>query len=178
MLERNRNSRITVKRQLSGNHFIHGDTKRIDITLCITESTSRLFRRGIMYRTHYICTNGIRRCCFCNTKIGYFNFSFFGNNNILWLNITMNNIIIVGCVHSRTHLHGNANDFFRCQSSLFLDVVFQSDTFYQLHYYVVKPTVFSYIIYIHDIRMSKSSCRLSLRPEFFNKILILTKLFL
>ena len=45
---------ISVKRNFSRNHLIHGNTKRIDITLLIAISATNLFRRTVMNRSHYV----------------------------------------------------------------------------------------------------------------------------
>ena len=61
---------------------------------------------------------------------------------------------------------------------LLFDILFQGDTFYQLHDNVVDTIFLAHIIHIHDIWMHQSSRSLGLDPEFGYEIGIFAKFLL
>ena len=100
MLNGNGNRSLTVKGYTSGKHLKESNTKGIDITLLIRITASCLLGRCIMHRSHYIGSNGIAAYSLGNTKIGNLNLTVLGNHNILRLNISVNNMIVVSALYT------------------------------------------------------------------------------
>ena len=123
MLNRNGYGGIPVKRHMAGDHLIHGDAGRINIAFFIYNTASCLLRRGVMYGSHNIGTDGIGgRGGPRNPKIRHFYFSFFGNNDVLRFDIPMDNMLIMGSLNTCHHLYRNADRLFCGESSLFFNV--------------------------------------------------------
>ena len=78
VFERHRYRRIAVKRHMSCDHLIHGDTDGVNIALLIHHSASRLLRGRIMHRSH---NTGADRLCSGrrtrNAKVCDLNFTVF-----------------------------------------------------------------------------------------------------
>lgn len=79
--------------------------------------------------------------------------AFFGNNNILWLNITVYNMVLMCCFHTVSNLNGNADCLFIRKLSSFFNIFFQGNSLNQLHDNVVNSVFFAYIINIDNIRV-------------------------
>ena len=118
-----------------------------------------------MHGSHGIGTCRIGTCGFGNSKVRYLHFSFVGNNNILRLNVTMNDVTFMYRFHSGTYLQRDADHLFWRQLLFFRNIFFQRDPLDQLHYHIVKPPVHAYIIDIDNIRIHNSGCGLCLGPE-------------
>ncbi len=97
--------------------------------------------------------NGIARCRSCDTKIGYFYFSFGRYHNVLRLNIPVYNIFIMCRFDPASYLNRNTDRFFIRQLTLFFDICFKRNAFHVLHHDKVKAIFASYVINIHDIGM-------------------------
>ena len=90
----------------------------------------------------------------------------------------MNNMIIMSSFNTHAYLYCNADCLLIRQSGLLLNIFFQGDSFYQLHYNIIDTVLLTYIIHIHNIGMGKACCRLRLRPELGNKVFVLGKFLL
>ena len=66
--------------------------------------------------------NGIGSGGPSDTKIGNLDLTFRGDNDILWLDIPMDNALIVGCLNTAAYLNGDADRLFKIELSLFLDI--------------------------------------------------------
>ncbi len=178
MLDGNSHRRLSVKRNAPRQHFKHCNAKRIDIALFITVAASGLLRRCIMNGTHDVRRNGIARCRFGNTEIRYFDFTFFGNDNILRLYVAVNDMVIMCRFDSHGNLNGNTDRFLDGQSRLFLNIFFQGDPFHQFHDDIVDAALFPDIINIDDIRMHQTCCGLRFYSELGNKIRVFAEFLL
>ena len=176
MLNGYRNRCISVKRNTSGHHLIHHNAKWIDITSAVHKSVSCLLRRRIMDRSHYIGTDRVAWCGSGNTKVRNFYFSFCRDNNILWLNITVCDLLIMCSLDASCHLDGNTYRLFKGQLSLFLDICLKGDSLHIFHNNIMEPLLTSYIIDIDNVWMLKSRCGLCLRTKLCNKTSIFRKL--
>ncbi len=74
-------------------------------------------------------------------------------HNILRFDIAMDNIILMGMFNSGCQLFHNIDGFFLMQSSPLGKKLFQRLTAYVFHNDIMFVLVFTYIIYIDDIRM-------------------------
>ena len=105
-----------------------------------------------MYRSHHIGTDGIGRGrCSGNSEIRHLYFSVFGNNDILWLNIPVDNMMAVSSLHSSRHLDGNADGLFGRKSAFLFYIIFQSDAFHQFHNHKIQSAILSHVVYIYHI---------------------------
>ena len=116
--------------------------------------------------------NSIGSCCLGYTKVSYFYLAFFGNNDILRLNIPVNDMVCMGSFHTLGYLNRYPYSFFKFQFAFSLNKFLKSYAFNKFHDYIMQAFIFSYIIYINYIRMRKSRRRLSLSSELHNKILV------
>ena len=64
-----------------------------------------------MYRPHHIGGDGIAGGRLGDTEVCHLDFSLFGNNDVLWLDIPVNNMIVMGGFNSHAHLYGNGYRF-------------------------------------------------------------------
>ena len=172
MLKCNCYGSITFKRYSARKHFIKCYTERIYITLLITVSASCLFRWNIVNRTHNRWINSVGRSSSCYTEIGYFNFAFLRNYNILWLNVPVDNVMLMGSINSLCYLDCNAYRFPYAKNTFFFYVFLKRNTFHKFHYNVIYAILFSYIVYINDIGVHKACRSLCLSLEFRYKCLI------
>ena len=144
---------VSLKRNITGKHFIHCNTQRIDITFLITITTPRLLRTDIMYRTHGIGSDRIGCGCLGNSKIRNLYLALFGYNDILWLNIAVNNMVVMSCFHTLCDLNRDSHSLIDIKLSLFFDEFFQGNSFNQLHHDIIIIFILVNIIYIYYIRM-------------------------
>ena len=168
------NSCFSIKRHTTCYHFKHYDTKGINVAFCIAVTAPCLFRRSIVYRTHGIRCNCFRGCCLCNTKVHDFYFSIFGNHNILRLNVSVYNFIIMSHFQPHGNLNPDTGCFFNSQLSFSFNIIFQCNSFHQFHNNVMVTGFFSYIINIYNVWMCKACCRLCFFFKFTNKVFIFT----
>ena len=119
-----------------------------------------------MNGSHHIRGNGIAGCCLGNAKIRHLHLSFFGNNDILGLDITVDNVIVVCSLNSHTDLDGNADCLLNRQSGLLFNIFLKGNPFYKLHHDIVNTVFLTYIVHIHYIRVHQACCRLRFNPEF------------
>ena len=105
----NGNCSITIKRNFTGEHFKKHNAQRIHITTCSNMTASCLFRRKIMYGTHYSrsINHSLVAYHFSNAKICNLRVQVFIYQNILRFNITVNNIPAVSVLQSICQTHAN-----------------------------------------------------------------------
>ena len=166
MFNCNCNGSFSIKRNTPCQHFKQGNTEGINIALFIRVSPSCLFRRRIMNGSHHIRGNRITGRCLGNTKIRHLHLSFFGNNDILRLDITVDNMIVVCSLNSHTDLDGNTDCLSYRQSGFLFNIFLKGDPFYKLHHDIVNAVFLSHIVHIHYIRVHQACCRLRLNTEF------------
>ena len=128
-----------------------------------------------MHRTHGTGSRGLGSGCLGNTKICYLYFSFSGNNNVLWFDIPVYNMIIMGNLQSCRYLNCNTGCLFDGQAAFSLNIILQSDPFHQLHHNIIDTVLITDIIYIYNIGMSKPGCCLSFLLKFLYKSVIVTE---
>ena len=75
----------------------------------------------------------------------------------------------VRCLHAHCYLYGNTDSFLYIKLLSLFNKSLKCYTFYQLHYDVIKPVIFTDIIYTDNIRMRKSRNRLSFTSELLDK---------
>ena len=175
MFNRDRYRRIPVKRNPSGYHLIHRNTKRIDITLRIAVTATYLFRRTVMYRSHHIGTDRVRRCCSCDTEIRQFYFTVHGNDDVLRFYISVYNVALMCGFQSQRNLDRNTGCFPYGKFSFSCNIVFQGNALYQLHNDIVNAVILPNVIDIYHIRMRQTCCGLCFLSEFGNKAFVLAE---
>ncbi len=105
MFDGDRHRRLPVKRHSAREHLKQSDTQRIDIALLIAVAAPCLLRRRIVDGTHHIGSDGIAGGCLRNTEIRHFHLALFGDHDILRLDISVNNMVVMGSLDT----HGNLN---------------------------------------------------------------------
>ena len=96
--QRDGNWVISVKRYLTGQHFVENDAQRIDVRTFVYISAARLFRRKIVYRAHDLmiaADDRGRTDCFRNTKICQLSNARIGDQNIMRLDVPVYDLIFV-----------------------------------------------------------------------------------
>ena len=91
MLDRDGNRRFSVERDSSGQHLEDCNAKRIDVTAFIGITAARLLRRGIVNRSHDIRSDRIARRSLRDSEICDLDLAVFRNNDVLWLDISVDN---------------------------------------------------------------------------------------
>ena len=129
-----------------------------------------------MYRSHYIGADRIGRCSSGNSKVCHLYFTICGDNDILRFHISVNDTMAVCRLQTHRNLNCDTCGLFNGKLPLLGDVFLQSDTLDQFHNNVINTAVISYVKYIDDIRMCKTSCRLGLTSEFLYKRGVFPKL--
>ena len=107
-----------------------------------------------------------------NAEIRDLDLAVTGNNDILRLDITMNDPLLVCGAQSAGNLHGNIQCLADAELSLHLDIILEGDALNQFHYDKVDAVFVTYVIYTDNIRMGQSRRGLCLCPEFAHKIII------
>lgn len=97
-------------------------------------------------------------------KSCYLYFSFSGNNNVLWFDIPVYNMIIMGNLQSCRYMNCNTGCLFDGQAAFSLNIILQSDSFHQLHHNIIDTVLITDIIYIYNIGMSKPGLLPELPP--------------
>ena len=129
-----------------------------------------------MHTSHDIGCDRIAGRCLGNTKVHDLDLSVSGNHNILWLDIAVDNMIVVSCLNTHGNLNGNTDRFLDGKTGFFLNILFECDTLNQFHDDIVDTVFLSDIINTDNIGMHQSCCGLCLHTEFGNKIGVFRKL--
>ena len=175
MLDRNLNCGLPVEGNNAGCHLVHYDSERIDIRLSGYITISRLLGRRIMYRAHNISTHGVRRCSSCDTEIGNLDLTFMRDNDVLRLNITMDDALIMSSLDTTANLNCDGDNLLVVQMSLLLDIGLKGDPLDIFHYDVVHSVFGSDIVDIDDIRMFQTCSRLCFCTELRYKTCIFSE---
>ena len=178
MLDRDRDSRIPVKRDFAGKHLIQRYAQRIDVALFIAEAASRLFGRSIMNRAHHIRGDRVTGCRLSDTKIRDLNLSLTGNDDVLGLNIPVNDVVAVRRLQSHGDLQRDRNRLFVAETASLRDIALERDPVHELHDNIINPFFLADVIDVYDIGMHKTRCSLCLYAEFRDKIRVLRELLL
>ena len=118
-----------------------------------------------MDRSHDIGCDGIGGRDLGNAEIGHLDFAFFGNNDILGLDVPVDDVIPVGRFQSHGDLDGDGDCLLNGQSLPGLDIFFQRDAVHELHDDKINAFFLADIIYIYNIRMHQSRGGLGLHTE-------------
>ena len=131
-----------------------------------------------MDRPHYISPVGHcgRRNCSGNTEISNLNVTIIHNQNVMGLNVTMHQIILVGSLQGTGQFLGYAGSLLRLQIALFLNIFLEGFASHIFHNNKMTAFIFPYIIYINDILMGELGCTLGLTMEFLYEFSIIGKL--
>ena len=123
-----------------------------------------------MYGSHHVCTDSIGGCRRPgDAEIRHLYFSVFRNNNILRLDITMDDMMLMCRFHTGHHLDRNADGLLRRYPTLLFYIIFQGNTVYQLHDHKIQSPVLTDIVYIDYIGMHQSRCRSCLADKLAHK---------
>ncbi len=166
---------ISVKGYPARQHLKQGDAQGINIALLVAVAASGLLRRSIMNGAHDIGGNGVAGGCLGNAKVRYLYLPFLADDDILRLNVSVNDMVAMGCLQSHGYLDGDTHRFLYGKSGLLLYITLESDALHQLHNDIIHALFFADVIDIDDVGMHQSRCRLCLHPEFGNKIGIFRK---
>ena len=128
-----------------------------------------------MYRSHNISTHGVRRCSSCDTEIGNLDLTFMRDNDVLRLNITMNDALIMSSLDTTANLNCDGDNLLVVQMSLLLDIGLKGDPLDIFHYDVVHSVFGSDIVDIDDIRMFQTCSRLCFCTELRYKTCIFSE---
>ena len=165
MLDGDGNCCFPVKGHPACQHFKKRNSQRINIALFIAVAAPRLLRGSIMYTSHYVRGNGIAGRCLCNTEIRYLYLAVLGNNDILGFDVPVDNMIVMGSLDSHADLNCNADSLLIGKARLFFNIFFQGNPFHQFHDNIINAVFLTDIVYIDNIWMHQSCCRLRLYPE-------------
>ena len=176
--DRDRYGRLPVKRHFACEHLIQSHAERIDIALLVAESASGLFRGGIVHGSHDIGSDRVAGRRLGNTEIRDLDLSFAGNDDILRLDISVDNVVSVGRFESHGDLQSDRDRLFIAQISLLAYVIFQCDAVHKFHDNIVNALFLTDVIDIYDIGMHQACRSLRLHPEFGYKIRVFRKLLL
>ncbi len=83
-----------------------------------------------MDASHNIGGNSIAGCRLGNAEIRYLYLAILGNNNILRLNISVYNMVVVGGFNPHGNLNGDTDCLFNGETGFFLNIVFQGNSLY------------------------------------------------
>ena len=128
-----------------------------------------------MHASHDIGCYGIAAYGLGYAETRDLNLAVLGYHDILRLDIPVYYMIIMGRLYTHRYLDSYTCSFLNGKSGLLLYILFERDTLYKLHNYVLGAALFAHIIYIDYIRMHHAGSRLSLRTEFGHKISVLRK---
>ena len=176
MLDGDGHRGVPVKGNVSRHHLIHGDSKGIDITLGVAESSAHLLRRAVVHRPHHIGADGVGGRCPGDAEIRQLHLSVHGNDNVLRLYIPVNDVVFVCRLKAQGNLDGDAGGLPHGQFTLPCDIILQGNALYQFHDDIVNAIVLPYVIDIYHIGMSQPRGRLRLLAELRDEILIFAEL--
>ncbi len=128
-----------------------------------------------MHGAHHVGTDGIIRRCFGDPEVRYLDLSLGRNNNILRLDVTVNNMLVMRRFNSSAYLNGNADGLLKGKLPFFLNIRFQGNPFYIFHHDIMDGILASHVVNIYDIRMFQTCRRLGFRAELGHKIHIIGK---
>ena len=102
-------------------------------------------------------------CCRCrhscrirhlrNTEVCHLHLAVTGHNNILGLDISVNNSILMGRTEAGSDLNRNIQCFSDIQLALHINIILQCNSLNQFHNNEINAVIFPNIIYIHNVRM-------------------------
>ena len=176
MLQGNGDGCLSVVGYLAGQHLVQCHTQRIDITLLIAVASARLFRGGIMDRPHDIGGNGIAGGGLRDSEVRHLDFAFFGNDDILRLDIPVDNMAPVGSRQAHGDLDGNRYGLAGGKSLPLLNIPLERDAVHQFHDNVVGALFLADIINIDDIGVHQAGCGLRFYTELGDERRVLRKL--
>ena len=104
----------TIKRQLAGQHLVHHNANRINISAGIGMVAFGLFRADVMNRADGLVADSLALCTgkACNAKVHHFDGAIRLQHNILWLHIAVNNALGVCMIQRAEHLCGKVDNLF------------------------------------------------------------------
>ena len=177
MHQGNRYRVVALERQNTCDHFKHGDTQRVNITLFIHIAASRLFRGEIMDRTSRIgcCCHSGCSCRSGNTEVCYLQHTVCAHQNVLGFDISMYNVRFMSLTQRRCDLNCHIDGRTGIERRFFLDRLFQCIPVDIFVYDIVYIAVFANIICSYDIGMGQSCCRAGFRTETFDELFIAHK---
>ena len=111
------------KRHSSGYHLIHRDTERINIASFIAVSASLLLWGYVVYTAHCARCKRIAARCLGDTEICDLDISIFRYNNILWLDVTVNNMVLMRCFQTGCDLDGEVDGCLHIETTVLLDIL-------------------------------------------------------
>ena len=178
VLDRDRDRRITVKRHLSGQHFIERNAQRINIALLVAETSARLFRGSVMDRPHDIGGDRITGGRLGDSEISDLHLALAGDDDVLGLDVPVYDMVPVRRFKAHRDLQSDRHSFFIAQTSPLRYIILERDSVHKFHYDVVDSLLFAYIVNIDDIGMHEACRGLCFHSEFRNEIRVLRKLLL
>ena len=175
MLDGDRHRCLSVKRNMTGNHLIERNSERIDVRTFIRISSAHLFRRTVMNRSHRVGADRIGGSSSRDTEIRHLDFAVSRNNDILRLNVSVNDPLIMSCRESHCHLNRDTCRFTDRKLSFLGNIFLQRNALNEFHYNIITAFVLSDVIYIDDIRIGKSRSCLGFPSEFGDKCAVALK---
>ena len=109
MLDCHRHRCVPVEGNPPGDHLIHDDSQGVNVAAIVHETISRLLRGCVVNGPHHIGADGVGGGRSGNTEIGHLHLALRGDDDVLWLDITMDDILVVSHLDSSCHLNGNAD---------------------------------------------------------------------
>ena len=177
VFERNRPVIVAVKRQFAGEHFIHDDTKRIDIAPAIYREAPGLLRRDIMHRADRLILH-IRHFGLevGNAKIRDFDDAVIDNKDVLRLDIAVNNAFPVRVAERPRDLQREIHRLRRIERAVVLQILLERDAVHELHDNILHMVCAAHIVYADNVRVAELCDRLRFRLKAAAKLFVLRKL--
>ena len=178
MADCDRHGRLPVKGHFACEHLIQCHAEGIHVTLLVAESAPRLFRGCIVHGSHDIGRDRIAGRGLGYAKIRDLDLSFSGNDDILRLDISMDNVVSMRRFQSHGDLQCDRHRLFVAQLSFFANIIFQRNAVHEFHDNIINALFLTDVIDIYDIGMHQACRSLRLHPEFGYKIRVFRKLLL
>ena len=77
-----------------------------------------------MHRTHDIGRDRIGSGCLCNTEIRDLDLALFGNHDILWFDVSVNDVIVMCRLNPHGYLNGDTECFLHGKTCFLFNIIF------------------------------------------------------
>ena len=113
-----------------------------------------------------------------DAKIRDLHLSVSGDDDILRFNIPVYDMISVRGFKSHGDLQRDGDRLLIAEAPSLGNVILESDSVHQFHYYVIDSLFFADVVHVDDIGVHQACCGLRFNAEFRDKICVLRKLLL
>ena len=174
VLDRHRDSRVSLERQPAGQHFVQHHAGGVDVAPGVDPVAPGLLRRDIVHGAQGLLGQGLGGVLQAgDAEIGHLHAAVPQDHDVLGLDVPVDDAPAVGVAQASHDLGDEVQGLPPVQLAPLLHILLQRDAVDELHHDIFRVTAPGHVVDRHDVGVGQLSDCLGLRVEPAAEILVL-----